>query len=234
MKIFDDLLYRAGGYSAADLIHANPTECRQIRQLGRASLISILASMTSWGTASFLLTTTDNVPTRALILLLVISLTATVMYSLNRTLFYYSDIIDARNRSVSLPLFRIVLVVLATVLCYLAISHDHPYRQVFPILLAAFELYPLLLKMLVGQTIAGHREQARIEHEHMRGDLKKQEYAQNVEHTLVKMNISTDTATRAPCPDYDNFNADVCKAKIEDDALYCIPCPHFEKVRAMH
>ena len=229
MKILDDLQYLAGGYSADDLTNAKTTERRQIRQLGRASLISILASTISWGIASSLLSPTTNL--RELILLFVIILTPIIMFSLNRTLFYHSD--TARNNGILLPLFRIAIIAVATTLCFHALTGIDAYGMVLPFILAGFELYPLLLKLHMGQTIAGHREQARLEHEHMRGDLKKHAYEQDVEQQKVKLSQQPAASAQGVCPQLINFIAENCKKQIGQDATGCISCPNYENVRAM-
>ena len=177
MKILDNLLYLAGGYSSDELTNAQTVERRQIRQLGLASLISILASTISWGIASSLFASSlfaSNAILAELILMFVIIFIPIIMFSLNRTLFYRSDI--AKDSGILLPLFRLAIIVASTTLCFHALSGVDIYGMMLPFILAGFELYPLVLKMSISQTIAGHREQSRFEHEHMRND-RKQMYA---------------------------------------------------------
>lgn len=230
MKILVDLLYLAGGYSADQLTNANPTERRQIRQLGRASVISIIASTLSWSIASSLFAPTQSMAA-LVILLFVILLVPILTFSLNRTLFYNSDI--ARNNNVLLPMFRIGLIVLATMLSYQALANVPGYGKVVPFILASFELYPILLKLQIGQTIAGDREQARLEHEHMRSSLKKDEYVQHVEQAKIRLVQQPDPSARSICPQLIEFIAENCQQQIERDASGCIACPNYENVRAM-
>lgn len=230
MKILVDLLYLAGGYSADQLTNANATERRQIRQLGRASIISIIASTLSWSIASTLFAPKDS-SAALVILLFVVLLVPVLTFSLNRTLFYNSD--TARNNNILLPLFRIALITLATSLSYQVLADVPGYGKVVPFILASFELYPILLKLHVGQTIAGNREQARLEHEHMRGNLKKDEYVQSVEQAKIRLVQQPDPSARSICPQLVEFIAENCKKQIKQDATGCIACPHYENVRAM-
>ena len=229
MKILDNLQYLAGGYSAEQLTNANITERRQICQLGRASLISILASTISWGIASSLFA--SNAVLAELVLMFVIIFIPIIMFSLNRTLFYHSDM--AKDSGILLPLFRLAIIVVSTTLCFHALSGVDAYGMVLPFILAGFELYPLVLKMNIGQTIAGHREQARVEHEHMRSDLKKGEYVQNVEQSKVKLSQQSDTSACGVCSPTGDVIYENCKQQIEQNPIGCIACPNYENVRAL-
>ena len=229
MKTLDNLQYLAGGYSAEQLTNAKDTERRQISQLGRASLISILASTISWGIASSLFAHTAILS--ELVLMFVIIFIPVIMFSLNRTLFYHSDM--ANGGGILLPLFRLAIIVVSTTLCFHALPGVDAYGLVLPFLLAGFELYPLVLKMNMGQSIAGNREQARVEHEHMRGDLKKHEYIQGVEQAKVKMSQQPTSPDEGICPQLITFIAEKCQAQIKQDASGCISCPNYENVRSM-
>jgi len=165
------------------------------------------------------------------VLLLSVFLAPLLVYSLNRTLFYSAD--TATGRSLVLPLFRIGLIALVTTLCYQALANVPGYGKIVPFLLAAFELYPILIKLHMGQTIAGKREQARLEHELMRGDLKKDEYIKHVELAKVKLGQHSDASAPAICPQLIEFIAENCQKQIEQDATACIACPRYENVRAM-
>lgn len=182
MKILDRLMYRAGGYSSDKLANSSTIERRQVRQQGRASIISIIASTLSWFIASSLFAGQGG--TASLVILgFVVLFVPWLTFSLNRTLFYNADV--GKNNDFLLPLSKIALITLATFLSYEVLSNISGYGKILPFILAIFDLYPIILKLYIGQTIAGRREQARLEREHMRGDLKKREYEREVGLKMV-------------------------------------------------
>lgn len=184
MKMLDNLMYQAGGYSVDELANARAMERGQIRQLGRASIISIIASTFNWSIASSLFAAQGTAS--LIILVFVVVLIPVLTFLLNRTLFYTSDTV--RNNDILLPFLKIVLIILVTTLSYQALAQVSGYGKILAFILASFDLYPILLKLVMGKTLAGYREQARMEHEHIRGNLKKQECARMVEQAMGRMN----------------------------------------------
>lgn len=232
MKILVNLIYEAGGYSTAYLEKASPAERRQIRQLGRASLISLLASIANWGFATTLIAPT-NTPFILIAALLVVTLITTlIIFNINRTYFYYSDTCAKGEKGTLLLLFRGLITLFAATLCFLAVYDRGPIWMIVPFIFATLELYPLVLKSLIGQTIAGHREYSRLEREHMRSDLRMKEYVEQMEESKPRERYD-DSSILTICPQRINFNPTKCQVQIEEDPVGCITCPNYENVRAM-
>jgi len=186
MTILDNLFYEAGGYSAKDLEHASDTERRQILQLGSAVIFSLIASSISWGAASTLLLSADaDFLIKLPIIFISVLLVLAISLSFNRNLIFYSDMHEKKapeytysstekGTPQTLPYLRIAMVLLVSCLTYQVF--DNPAGAIFILVLALFELYPLLLKRQMGQTILGRRIKARLDHQHERGMLKKAQY----------------------------------------------------------
>ena len=201
MTILHDLIYQAGGYSSDDLKNASGTERRQILQLGCAVLFSTIASIINWTFASTHLF--GSALTGAMIAF-PFFITALVVFpislSINRSLIFYSDTHENKQLTYTyssekeathtLPYVRFALVAIVCGINF-ALIEANPAQLSLIALLGLFELYPILLKKQMGQTILGRRVQARLQFQHKRGDLKREQYAKLLEQMEQEMNAPT-------------------------------------------
>ncbi|MGB1311098.1 MAG: hypothetical protein ACPG47_07785 [Leucothrix sp.] len=212
MKILDELLLLAGGYSNADLAQASAPERRQILQLGSAVIFSIVASMISWSIASthYLADIYTNVPTTSLSVALTTSIVLFVSLSINRNLIFYSDMYREKKQEYSyssekketartLPCVRVALVVIVSLL-NLKVFETQAGMLVIA-MLGIFELYPLFLKKQMGQTIFGLRMQEKLHFHQKRSRLKGEEYAQKLKESERKIHADEDES-----PSTDRFH----------------------------
>ena len=202
MKILHDLIFQAGGYSFDDLKKASSTERRQILQLGCAVLFSTFASIINWTFASVHLLG-DTLT--GVMIAYPIFITALVVFpislSINRNLIFYSDTHEnkqitytyssEKEATHTLPYVRFALVAIVCGINFSLINANAAQLSLIA-LLGIFELYPLMLKKQMGQTILGRRMQARLQFQHKRGILKREQYAKLLEQIEREMNAQTD------------------------------------------
>jgi len=194
MKILDKLFFEAGGYTADNLAKASNTERRQILQLGNAVIFSIFASIISWGYASTLLTHPNSSPLiSSLSIILTVLVVSLVSLSINRNLIFYSDMHKEikpdystynpdRNEAVHILIYlRVALVLIVSILNFELLSGT------VIVMLGLFELYPLLLKKQMGQTILGRRMREKLIYQKERSKLKGEEYTRQIETSERKI-----------------------------------------------
>lgn len=198
MMFLEKLFFEAGGYTASNLLNASSTERRQILQLGNAVIFSTVASMISWGHASNILINlgsgqvlkTSSIIVTALVVLL-------VSLSINRNLIFYSDMREERNPVNSsydpagkktvhaLVYLRVALVLIVSIL-NIQLLKDSP-EILIVIMLGLFELYPLLLKRQMGQTILGRRVKERLIYQQKRSELLRERYERKIQESEHEM-----------------------------------------------
>lgn len=207
MMILNKLFFEAGGYTASDLAKASRTERRQILQLGSAVIFSIIASMVSWGYASTLLMNPDSgLFLKSLSLIGTALVVLLVSLSINRNLIFYSDMREEKKAAYSgytpltnepghnLIYLRVALVLIVSLLNFMLFSRSSEalIGLLAIAMLGLFELYPLLLKKQMGQTILGRRMQEKLIYQKERSKLKGEEYAQEIKASERKIHTQRD------------------------------------------
>lgn len=180
MKVFDDLIYWSGGYSSRELKNARDLELRQIRHLGSAVLLSVLASVVGWaivydGLIQPGLQANFSVGTVELWLVecLFVACLVTIAFSINRSIIFLSDTRSLDAVSWMLPTLRVVLILVATMINASVLQGN---LEIFAFVLAVLEIYPVGLKWQMGQTLTGRRWCERERYEIERCELKVEEH----------------------------------------------------------